>query len=220
MPKKLQSQKPSAAPQRRTQAERTKSMKKRLILATIQCLDEEGYAGTTVGKIATLAETSNGTPLHHFANKAAIIEATAEYLINDISHYAEHIINSTIKETGDFAAGAKTLWHQIYNSPNSGALLEIVLASKRDTQLEKRVGIHTVRTGTKVLKKTELWFESTDKRYRTRDLMTLLQWLMRGMALDAHMIKDPGELDRYIELSVAVIGQYVQPRVGMAEGAG
>jgi len=62
---------------RRTQAERSEAMRTRLIEATLQCLETEGYAGTTVTKIVEAAQVSRGAPVHHFPSKAALIAAAS-----------------------------------------------------------------------------------------------------------------------------------------------
>jgi len=66
---------------RRTQTERSEAMRQRLINATVTCLANEGYAGTTVSKIISPADVSRGAPMHHIPTKARRLEATAEFLI-------------------------------------------------------------------------------------------------------------------------------------------
>ena len=61
---------------RRSQVERSEAMRQRLIEATLQCLVNDGYAGTTISKIVDAAQVSRGAPVHHFTSKAALIEAT------------------------------------------------------------------------------------------------------------------------------------------------
>ena len=66
---------------RRTQAERSDAMRRRVLDATLECLQKDGYARTTVGRIIEVAGVSRGAPLHHFPSKSALIAAAAERLI-------------------------------------------------------------------------------------------------------------------------------------------
>lgn len=50
---------------RRTQAERSAQTQARLIDATIRCLIERGYSGTTTTAVCERAEVSHGSLLHH-----------------------------------------------------------------------------------------------------------------------------------------------------------
>ena len=69
---------------RRSQAERSEQMRRRLIDATITCLAKDGYVKTTIRRIAGRAKVSHGAAGHHFPNKAALIAAAAEELVRCI----------------------------------------------------------------------------------------------------------------------------------------
>ena len=72
---------PVAAPvQRRTQEERSSATREALLDATIDCLVEYGYAGTTTGRIAERAGLSRGAPMHHYQRKAPLVAAALLHL--------------------------------------------------------------------------------------------------------------------------------------------
>jgi len=212
MTSSTQEQQQLAKSNRRTQAERTKTMRNKLLKATIQSLADNGYAGTTVGKIAQYAGTSNGTPLHHFANKAAIIEAAAEYLIKSVSANTAAILDESSDTDTSFKSGGVTAWKQMINTPHNAAIIEILLASKRDEQLRGTVGQLILKMGFDLVEKSQRWFESTDDRYELRDLMTILQWVIRGMSLDAHLGKSPQLFDHYIEVILDLFANFLTKR--------
>lgn len=66
--------------QRRTQPERTAAMRARLLEATVECLLERGYAGTTTTLVSERAGVSRGAQLHHFPSKQALVLAAVEEL--------------------------------------------------------------------------------------------------------------------------------------------
>jgi AcrR family transcriptional regulator len=63
---------------RRTQAERTAGTRSKLIEATIECLIERGYAGTTTLAICEKAGVSHGSLLHHFGKREVMLRAALE----------------------------------------------------------------------------------------------------------------------------------------------
>src|SRR3954452_9493935 len=70
----------SAAPQRRSQAERSATTREALLDATVACLVEDGYAHTTTTRVAERAGVSRGAHLHHFQTRSALVDAASEHL--------------------------------------------------------------------------------------------------------------------------------------------
>src|SRR6185369_6387055 len=66
--------------ERRTQAERSATTRARLLDATIACLHDLGYAGTSTPEIARRAGLSRGAQLHHFPTKAELVTSAVEHL--------------------------------------------------------------------------------------------------------------------------------------------
>src|SRR5205823_12845827 len=69
----------TAAP-RRAQAERRAETRGRLLDATLECLAELGYAGTTATEVVRRAGLSRGAQVHHFPTKAELVVAAVEHL--------------------------------------------------------------------------------------------------------------------------------------------
>ena len=63
---------------RRTQAERTAETRSKLIEATIECLIEQGYVGTTTLAVCKRAGVSHGSLLHHFGKREVLLGAALE----------------------------------------------------------------------------------------------------------------------------------------------
>jgi len=63
---------------RRTQEDRSRITKDKLLAATIEVLLRDGYSGLTMKEVAKASGVSNGALMHHYANKAElVVEATA-----------------------------------------------------------------------------------------------------------------------------------------------
>lgn len=70
----------SKVPQPRpTQEQRSEATRERLILATIDCIAEKGYAGASTAEISERAGVSSGARVHHFKAKLDLVIATAVY---------------------------------------------------------------------------------------------------------------------------------------------
>ena len=55
-------------------------MRSRLLRATIDCLVEEGYAGTSTTLICRRAGVSRGAQVHHFPHKQDLLVAALEHV--------------------------------------------------------------------------------------------------------------------------------------------
>ena len=62
------------------QEERTRAMRQRLLEATLQCLVEEGWSGTSTTLVSQRAGVSRGAQLHHFPTKADLVIAAVEHI--------------------------------------------------------------------------------------------------------------------------------------------
>ena len=72
---------PTAAPTRRSNAERSAETQNRLLDATIECLIERGWAGTSTTEIVRRAGVSRGAQVHHFPAKEDLVLAAVEHLL-------------------------------------------------------------------------------------------------------------------------------------------
>lgn len=70
-----------AATERRTQAERSAATQERLLDATLACLVELGWAGTSTTEVVRRAGVSRGAQVHHYPTKEALVLAAVEYLL-------------------------------------------------------------------------------------------------------------------------------------------
>src|SRR5690349_23253842 len=62
------------------QEERTRAMRQRLLEATLQCLVEKGWSGTSTTLVSQRAGVSRGAQLHHFPTKADLVIAAVEHI--------------------------------------------------------------------------------------------------------------------------------------------
>jgi AcrR family transcriptional regulator len=65
-------------PQRKTQAERHAETHRKIIDATIACIDELGFHNTTIQNVSVLAGVTVGGVQHHFSSKSQLLRGVLE----------------------------------------------------------------------------------------------------------------------------------------------
>lgn len=126
---------PAALPRaRRSQAERSAATKARLIDASIGCLIEHGYAGTTTLAVCKRAGVSNGSLLHHYGTREQLLGATLETVYGRLRDGV--VTRLEALPTGDDRIDAlvDVMW-SAFGAPEFKAILELWLAAASNTEL-------------------------------------------------------------------------------------
>lgn len=128
----------SARP-RRTQDERSTAMRERLLEATIGCLVDYGYAGTTVTRIAERAGVTRGAQVHHYRTKDDLVTAAVRHLAGKSAEFGWAEFARAID--GDDVVGAllDSLW-EMHKGPIFTAAVELWVAARSDDELRAHVG--------------------------------------------------------------------------------
>ncbi len=114
-------------------------MRARLLDATIGCLVDYGYAGTTVTRIAERAGVTRGAQVHHYRTKADLVTAAVTHLA---SRSAEVGWTQTAKlADADDPVGELLdfLW-EMHKGPTFMAAVELWVAARTDPELRANVG--------------------------------------------------------------------------------
>lgn len=148
---------PRAAPARRTQAERRAGTRAALVGATVDCLVQRGYAGTTTAEVQQRAGVSRGALTHHFSCKAELLLAAVDALYDQMTA-------RVVAGAADLPAGparlrpALALLWSTYEGPLFAAAMELWTAARTDASVraallphERRLGVEMRRLGRLVL---------------------------------------------------------------------
>jgi|GEM_PF-301309 len=205
----------SPAQSRRTQTERSEAMRSRLVEATLDCLASDGYAATTISKIVEKAQVSRGAPVHHFPSKDALIAAAAEQLIRQFYVQMGHTIKS-VDESGDRLRDIiMASWKDVFGTRESTVLLELMIASTHDEKLA--AAMHKLwSTGYSTLSvAADHYFEPLSANDNVRQLMTLTQWLLRGMSMDRHLVDGEHVFEHFLGLWSQVLSLHMRAKPGV-----
>ena len=122
----------------RTQEQRSAATRAALLDATIDCLIEYGYAGTTTTRVADRAGVSRGAQMHHFQRKAPLVVAAllrlAERRRRELIERAER----ELPDDADPGAALDILW-STFSGPLFTAALELWIAARTDPELAEHL---------------------------------------------------------------------------------
>lgn len=169
---------------RRTQAERRREMRERMVEATLDSLAANGYHGASLGDILGRAGVSRGAWAHHFANKKELVALAAEEMLSRATARADEMADAVAGSDDRLAALLESVWTHFYRGRHRDVLFEVGIACRTDDELRARLApvfmnfMGAMGTAWKV-------------HFRPRpgagqdlaDVLTLTAYMMRGMAL-------------------------------------
>ncbi len=119
--------------------ERAIATRKKILDATLECLVEKGYAGTTTQEVCRRVGISRGTLLHHFATREELVIEAMEYILDkSVATFQETLANLSPDQLS-LKEIARALWEEHWTSPTFYAYMELVMASRTDPILNKQV---------------------------------------------------------------------------------
>lgn len=123
---------------RRTQEERSAATRTLLLDATVECLVERGYAGTTTTEIVKRAGVSRGAQVHHFPTKADLVAQAIVHLSRKRREELRRELEAS-RPNGDRVSLAVDLLAKSFSGPLFAAAMELVVAARTDEELRPAV---------------------------------------------------------------------------------
>jgi len=191
----------AAAPLRRTQAERSDAMRRRLLAATVESLAEDGYAGSTLSSIVRRAGVSRGAQVHHYPNKQALILDAADDLLRSSYRTLGAVLLSVADEDNRLEMLVKTTWEQLFATPLYRAYSELLVASQRDPVLAEALRSMLLRVSKVFEPAVEHYFmPAPGTRENLKAVFLQFSCLLGGMASQAHLFNDPAYVTAQLKL--------------------
>lgn len=126
------------------QAEKSLLTQTAVLEATIACLVDLGYYNTTMERIAKRAKVSRGAMMHHFRDRAEVIEKAAIYLAEKRIAEFEKLSRSVAEPVPEGEAPTLAtsrqgieLTKRFHALPSFVAMHELLLAARTDKQVAK-----------------------------------------------------------------------------------
>jgi AcrR family transcriptional regulator len=179
-----------------TQQERSRVTQQRLLAATVDCLVEHGWAGTTTTLIAERAGVSRGAQLHHYPTKTALVLAAITHLSQrraaELTAEAAQLRTSSPQErvgrVVDMLAAA-------FTGPLFAAALELWVAARTDPDLRDALVPMEARMGREMHRMAVTLLNADESRPGVRQAVQATLDLLRGLGVANLLTDDAGRRD-------------------------
>ncbi|MFC6090897.1 TetR/AcrR family transcriptional regulator [Saccharothrix lopnurensis] len=179
---------------RQRQADRSRETRRKLMEATVDCLVELGWSGTTTTVVAERAGVSRGAQLHHFRTRGELVAAAVEHLgAESVQH-----LRDRAREAGSTTVAVVGLIADFYASDLFTAALELWVAARTDPDLrtvvvplETRLGRETHRLAVELL-------DADEGEPGVREAVQITLDLVRGLALANQLTDDRRRRERIV----------------------
>lgn len=180
------------------QEERTRAMRQRLLEATVDCLVEHGWSGTSTTLVSARAGVSRGAQLHHFPTKQDLVFAAVEHLTElrgaDLSRAAS-LLPTGVRRT----RAVLEMLADHFTSDAFTAALELWVAARIDPELHAAVGPLEQRVGRETHRLTVELLRADESRAGVRELVQATLDLVRGLGLAATITDDTARRRRILD---------------------
>ncbi|XRQ12793.1 TetR/AcrR family transcriptional regulator [Actinomadura welshii] len=119
---------------RRTQQERRSRTQARLLEATMECLVDLGWSGTSTTEVARRAGVSRGAQQHHYPTKMVLVAAALEHLLEAQRLAYETAFAVLPPERRNVSSALDLLW-EVFRGRPAKALMELAVAARTDDEL-------------------------------------------------------------------------------------
>ncbi|WP_211215906.1 TetR/AcrR family transcriptional regulator [Catelliglobosispora koreensis] len=180
----------ATATTRRTQAQRASAMRHRLLEATIECLVDYGYAGTSTTKVVERAGVTRGAQVHHFPTKAALVAAALRHLAAKRAEAAFAELDR-IRSSPDPIDAALDLMWEMHQGPVFHATVELWVAARTDPELNSQLALVEPATTASVVEVARSLFPAhADQQAYAHCVYTAMD-TVRGILLTSFVHADP-----------------------------
>jgi AcrR family transcriptional regulator len=156
--------------------------------ATVECLVERGWTGTTTVLVAERAGVSRGAQLHHFRTRGELVAAAVEYVgAQSVAEMLERA--AALPAVGSRTAAVVEFIIDFYVSSLFTAALELWVAARTDPELKQLVVDLESRLGRECHRIAVGLLAADESRPGVREAVQATLDLARGLAL-ANLLTD------------------------------
>jgi AcrR family transcriptional regulator len=188
-------------------------MRQRLLDATVDCLVEKGWSGTSTTLVSARAGVSRGAQLHHFPTKNDLVVAAVEHLSEvravELAEAAKGLPQGKRRTRAvlDMLAGH-------FAGPVFAAALELWVAARTDRTLHEAVGPLEQRIGRETHRLAVELLGVDESQPGTRELVQATLDLVRGLALANTIGDDTARRKRILDIWARTLDEQLKRHVG------
>ena len=192
------------------QEERTRVMRARLLDATVDCLVEHGFSGTSTTLVSERAGVSRGAQLHHFPTKNDLVVAAVEHL-TEVRGHELAAAAATLPDGPRRTRAVLQMLADHFTSPVFTAALELWVAARTDETLLAAVGPLESRVGREVHRLTVDLLDADESSEGVRELVQATLDLVRGLGLANTISDDARRRARILDQWAATLDATLHP---------
>lgn len=170
---------------REPQQDRSRATRAKLLDASIECLAERGWAGTTVLVVAERAGVSRGAAQHHFATRESLVTGAVAHMSEVRAGSIKSLPGEGDRET---EAVLETLFG-LYSGPVFRAALQLWIAAAADEALRAQIAPLEAELGRQAHKLAVGLLRVDESRPGVREMVQATLDLVRGLGL-ADLLSD------------------------------
>ncbi|GDY28818.1 TetR/AcrR family transcriptional regulator [Gandjariella thermophila] len=186
-----------AAETRQRQVDRSRETRRKLMTATVECLVERGWAGTTTTLVAERAGVSRGAQLHHFRTRGELVAAAVEHVGVQSAHELRERA-AAFDSSADRTNAVVELIANFFASDLFTAALELWVAARTDPELKRLVVPLEARVGRECHRIAVELLGADESRPGVREAVQATLDLARGLALANQLTDDSRRRGRIV----------------------
>lgn len=193
------------------QAEKSRAMRRKLVQATLVCLDEYGYHGTTISRIIDRAGVSRGAWRHHFPNKKALVAEAAKFMYAGSIQRVIKFIPTLEPDNNPLAALFDFTREHFHQGWHRNVWLEFTVASRTDEELRSLVAPLIEEFFKAVDNLADSLVEALNPELAGSSLLVnLTLYVSRGMAIQSITHDDPEHFKELSDLWPKLLDELVR----------
>lgn len=190
---------------RRSQAQRRSDAQSALLDATIECLVELGYSGTTTRIVAERAKVTRGAQTHYYPTKSDLVVASVEHLFDQVASQFRTTFAEISPEQRTFENAVDELW-KIVSGSTYAAVLEVIVAARTDPELQVVVHGVAARLEQTVIDILRQFFPDIEDLEVARTIVNLAFTIVQGAAVSGYAgFGDPAQTINQLRLLASLV---------------
>jgi AcrR family transcriptional regulator len=180
------------------QSERSRAMRQRLLEATVDCLVEHGWSGTSTTLVSQRAGVSRGAQLHHYPTKNDLVLAAIDHL----STTREDAMRARVAVLPDGPTRTRQvlgMLAELFTGPLFVAATELWVAARTDEGLREAVAALEARVGRGAHRHTVEALGVDESVPGARELVQATLDLVRGLCLADTLTDDAVRRGRVLD---------------------
>ncbi len=199
------------AVERVPQGERSRVTRARLMEATISCLVEHGWTGTSTTLVSQRAGVSRGAQLHHFPAKSDLVLAAVDHLT---SLRADQVSHGEQLGTHGHTRQVLEQLAELFTGPTFVAALELWVAARTEPALHDAVTELEAKLGRDAHRRTVEALGIDETVPGNRELVQATLDLVRGLGLANTLSDDTARRTKILDRWATVLDTQLAPTKG------